>query len=67
MSDLITDRAEAMLVGFEDSEPVVAKPVPISRLAATPARTGDEIACSWCGSFSPPGPGCDSCGSPLTA
>ncbi len=67
MSDLITDRAEAMLVSYEDSEAVVAKPVPISRVAAAPARTGDEIACSWCGGFSLPGPGCDCCGSPLTA
>lgn len=65
MSDVITDRAEAMLVSYEDSEPVTAKAVPISRVAAAPARTGEKIACSWCGSFSLPGPGCDSCGSPL--
>jgi hypothetical protein len=67
MADLITDRAEAMLVGYEDSESVVTKPVPISRVAAAPARTEDKIACPWCGSFSLLGPGCDSCGSPLTA
>ena len=66
MSDVITDRAEAMLVGYEDSEPVVTKPVPISRVAPAPARTGETIACTWCGSFSLPGPGCDACGSPLT-
>ena len=65
MPDVITDRAEAMLVGYEDSEPVVTKPVPISR-ATAPARTGDKIACPWCGSFSLPAPGCDACGSPLT-
>ena len=65
MSEVITDRAEAMLVGYEDSEAVVTKPVPISR-ATAPARTGDKIACPWCGSFSLPAPGCDACGSPLT-
>ena len=65
MPEVITDRAEAMLVPYEDSEPVAAKPFPVSRVAA-PAR-GEKIACSWCGSFSLPGSGCDSCGSPLTA
>jgi len=67
MSDVITDRAEAMLVSYEDSEPVTANRVPISRMAVAPARSGGEIACSWCGSFSLPGSGCDACGSPLAS
>lgn len=62
MSEVITDRAQALVIE-DDSEPVAASLLPVSK--AAPPRSGDRIACSWCGSFSAPGPGCDSCGSPL--
>jgi hypothetical protein len=64
VSDLITDRAEAMLV--EDSAPVSRKVMAISTTPSAPARSGEKIPCSWCGAYSVPGPGCDSCGSPLS-
>lgn len=67
MPDLITDRAEAMLVSYDEPDASPAKPVPVSRAAPAPARTGERIACSWCGSYSLPGPGCESCGSPLAS
>ena len=66
MPEVITDRAEAMLVSYDEPDASRAKPVPISRVAPA-ARTGERIACPWCGSYSLPGPGCDACGSPLAS
>jgi hypothetical protein len=32
---------------------------------AEPKRQADQVACGWCGMFSPAGPACELCGSPL--
>ena len=63
---VITDRAEAMFLAPDepDGESYIA--VPIARSAPPLVDpSGDRIDCPWCGSSSAPGPGCDSCGSPL--
>jgi len=67
-AELITDRATALMVATDGPEPVVIKPLPLSSAPSTVVLTGDHVACSWCGGFTPSGPGCcESCGSPLTA
>ena len=71
MSDQeITDRAEAMFLAphetDDESDGESYKALLIIRSAPPPTDlSGDTVACPWCGSFSVPGPGCDSCGSPL--
>ena len=62
---VVTDRAEALLMAGDEPADESYRTIPIARAAPAPAH-GDCIACSWCGSFSIPGPGCDSCGSPLS-
>jgi len=67
---VITDRAEAMFLAPDEwddrSEGKPYQAVRIVRSAPAPAdSSGESVACPWCGSFSVPGPGCDSCGSPL--
>src|SRR5438128_1196074 len=34
---------------------------------ASQATGEEQVACAWCGLFSPPGPACEVCGSPLPA
>jgi len=63
---VITDRAEAMFLARDEVGEVPHAPKPIRQsLTAPPEPSGDRIICSWCGAFSAPGPGCDSCGSPV--
>ena len=63
---VITDRAEALFLAPDEWDEKPHEAVRIVRSAPAAADTsGDSIACPWCGSFSVPGPGCDSCGSPL--
>ena len=67
MNPLITDRAEALLLGCDEPEYVVFKTVPIAKAPPAPSHEpGDGMTCPWCGTLSAPGAGCDSCGSPLS-
>ena len=41
------------------------RPATVPRPQAAPRPQLDPVACGWCGMFSPPGPACEACGSPL--
>ena len=64
---VITDRAEAMFLAPDETDEEPHKAVPISRApAASPDLSGTTVVCAWCGLLTAPGPGCNSCGSPLS-
>ena len=64
---VITDRAEAMFLAPDEPDGERHKTVPISRPpAASPEHSGPNVVCDWCGLFTAPGSGCNSCGSPLS-
>jgi hypothetical protein len=67
---VITDRAEALRLAPDEADEGSRRAAPVTRPVkvspASPHPPGDRVACPWCGAFSCPGPGCDSCGSPLT-
>ncbi len=66
----ITDRAEVLLLASHEAGDGPGKAglvIPAAKTPPASAPSGEDcIACPGCGASSGPGPGCDSCGSPLS-
>jgi len=64
---VITDRAEAMFLAPDEQSGDPRSPLPLIRtVPVLLEKSGPKVACEWCGLMTARGPGCESCGSPLS-